>query len=131
VLDNVGEFSVKMRNTNYFTAPSKAYIARVEVIDTEFSTFIIFRDEDKAKPPFRIDNNTNVSLYFNQQGTEIRDLLPPNHSTPFALDDPAGSTKVVVSLESDRSNSYTYNLSKIKPFKPLKVQVIDLFFFFF
>lgn len=49
------------------------YLARMDITDSDFSTFITFHDEDRESPPFRIENDTPLNLYFAQRK---KDKLP-------------------------------------------------------
>lgn len=54
-----------------------AYLARVEVIDTATSVFVLVHPEDREHPPFIIENFTSRTLRYQQEGAAQADSLEP------------------------------------------------------
>lgn len=51
--------------------------------DTDFSTYITFRESDPVSPPFRIENDTPLKLHFAQQKKEKAPSTEKHHAGDF------------------------------------------------
>ncbi len=166
MLDQVAEHVIKMRHVKAHDTTSGNswlsfpqfhsslyyyldYLARVEITDSDFSTYITFHDEDKVNPPFRIENDTPLTLFFAQRTKDKEkysgddftgnllfkielcrplnsvqlDKAPPRTTVDFGLDEPTATTRVIACFENDFVATKSYNMSKIKAFKPVSMRV--------
>eukprot|EP00026_Physarum_polycephalum_P000020 Phypoly_transcript_00020.p1 GENE.Phypoly_transcript_00020~~Phypoly_transcript_00020.p1 ORF type:complete len:3396 (+),score=660.90 Phypoly_transcript_00020:132-10319(+) len=137
-LDQVAEYVIKMKNLRTVNNPLTDVCVRMDVSDTDFSNYITFAEPDPENPPFRIENDTPLTLSFAQRRTENKaeikskkftaddftDKIPPRATVNYALDEPTLGTNLVACFETDYGQTKSYNISKIKAYKPIVVQVL-------
>ncbi|EFA80196.1 vacuolar protein sorting-associated protein 13 family protein [Heterostelium album PN500] len=119
-ISDLTTLTVKNRNWTNSLAP---YLARVDVRDSGTHCSINFLPEDTGHPPFRIENNTPISLQYVQVGCSTYDSLPAYSSTDYTWDELMGTR--ILQIEVD-GIALKCNILKIKSFKPIKVGINTL-----
>eukprot|EP01107_Rhizomastix_libera_P009123 TRINITY_DN2509_c0_g1_i2.p1 TRINITY_DN2509_c0_g1~~TRINITY_DN2509_c0_g1_i2.p1 ORF type:complete len:3538 (+),score=1196.63 TRINITY_DN2509_c0_g1_i2:754-10614(+) len=110
---DAGEFVVKMRADDY----ADDYYARVEVKDTDSSTYVIFTDEDPSSPPFKIENDTAEHFQITISPTE-KIVIGPNTIERFCFSDLSKFDILVESVFLEKPRKI--NLAKIKKFRKIE-----------
>ncbi|CCI41714.1 unnamed protein product [Albugo candida] len=99
----MGTTYLKLRDTN---ERARIYILQCQVEIIGGSAALIFREESKRFPPYRIDNMTSFRIQYrqNQWGTEKDfDELLPRSSCPYSWDRIDGDEKGSVPIHADTS----------------------------
>lgn len=92
-IHSIGTTYLKLRDSNDL---SRIYILQCQVEMVGGSIALIFREESKRFPPYRIDNMTSFRIQFKQTGWgSARDFdeLQPRASCPYAWDQLTGGEK--------------------------------------
>lgn len=126
-IDDVGDTTVKLRHRHM----QKSYLARVEVIDSPTSVFVLVHPEDPEHPPFMIENLTDRPIRYSQEGITQTDSLEPGKQAPYAWDQPLNDHVLSVDWwgEKGEHGRMRCKISKIVPFKPLKVGPVTVYGF--
>ncbi|KAM7356415.1 vacuolar protein sorting 13D [Cochliomyia hominivorax] len=85
---------------------------RLEVILNGGTHLLHFTDANTLPPPIRIDNYSDVPIYFSQKGVEPhwRTNVKPQSSLAYVLDDPLGSQSLFI--EAPGGNYIEYSIHK-------------------
>ncbi|OPL21408.1 hypothetical protein AM593_02812, partial [Mytilus galloprovincialis] len=90
-------------------------LLKVEIV-LEGPTFhIIFVDAEEFPPPFRIDNHSEVPVYYNQSGLSKpyqKAAIKPKCSVPYTWDEPI--EEPLMTLYVQGGSKVTYNLDKLE-----------------
>jgi hypothetical protein len=83
-IQNVGEFSVRLRNGHTHAR----HLARVEVCLVDSTLFIVFQAEQRRLPPYRIENLSFETLHYHQENVNhIEEVLLPYQTDRYTWDD--------------------------------------------
>ncbi|GAM25605.1 hypothetical protein SAMD00019534_087800 [Acytostelium subglobosum LB1] len=116
-IDTVGTNYLKLFNSKDRTIERAI---KVEVIDSNESTMVVFYAIDHQLLPFHIKNDTQLTISFVQLCPQAKKyILKPGESAHYTWDHPCLDQKLVVWIESS-STPIEINLNKIKAFKPIK-----------
>eukprot|EP01133_Synstelium_polycarpum_P012285 gene12285-14399_t len=115
-IDSVGTNYLKLQNRQ---DEEIEQIIKVEIIDTNESTMVLFYPTDPQSLPFHIKNDSSLTITFAQKhpGSKKYSLLA-GEDIYYTWDHPCGLQLLTVQIES---TSTEINLNKIKSFKPIKV----------
>lgn len=117
-LTQLGELAVKIPLRSQ--SLSNYYLARMQIKLESSTFFVIFNSEDKAFPPFRIENLTSVPITVYQKAIGIPQVVSPYQATPFTWDDPSQPNRLIVEIENSNFAS-EFNLHIIKIYDPVEV----------
>ncbi|XP_048240313.1 vacuolar protein sorting-associated protein 13D-like isoform X2 [Haliotis rufescens] len=109
-IDKVNSFHINMRD-----GQGDCLLLKVEVVLQGPTFFIMFADADIQPPPFRLDNLSEVPVYFNQAKTnqaKFRTLLKPHSSMSYAWDEP--TLDPFLTLQIHGGQSADYNMNKLE-----------------
>lgn len=109
-----GEFVV---NTRGARAGVDDYYARVELKETPYTSYLIFTDEVRDEPPFRLVNDTDVEVTVRQDADEAgehRVVLPAHTMAPLCFDS-FDNFRVVVESPAF-AEPVKFNISRIEKF---------------
>lgn len=93
-INSLGTTYLKLRDSDN---PSQIYILQCQIEMVGGSIALIFREESRRFPPYRIDNMTSFRIQFKQMnwGNEkTYDELLPRSSTPYSWDQLSGMERV-------------------------------------
>nr|CCA16037.1 vacuolar protein sortingassociated protein putative [Albugo laibachii Nc14] len=108
-----GSFRIRAMGTTYLKLRDSNERARIYILQCQVeiiggSAALIFREESKRFPPYRIDNMTSFRIQYrqNQWGTEKDfDELLPRSSCPYSWDRLDGDEKGPMSVNADTAAS--------------------------
>lgn len=95
-IDNVDSFYINLRDKH---DSSKFLILRVEIILDGGTFFIVFTDTVDLPPSIRIENNSEVEVYFYQSQTSEENyctFVKPQRCLDYAWDEQIGERKLIV-----------------------------------
>ena len=108
-LSKVGTFHTKLPNT----FDSRVWLIRIEIRVAGAAYQVIFTDADNM-PPFRIRNNSDVTITYHQDGVSMVSEVHPKSTTPYAWDDlNKDQTMVLCVKDVPYSTAQHYDLRRI------------------
>lgn len=88
---------------------NRSYFIRVEILLQNATYFIVFTDANSLPPPLRVENFSQVSIEFYQQGSAQRTVVRANSSVPYALDEPTKPSYITVCAPGGSTSTYDLN----------------------
>uniref|UniRef100_A0A1I8IBG5 SHR-BD domain-containing protein n=1 Tax=Macrostomum lignano TaxID=282301 RepID=A0A1I8IBG5_9PLAT len=113
-IDEVASFHVLLRSAaagGAHLATRAPHFLRVEVTVHRSTFHVIFSDIDNLPLPYRIDNRSRVPVTYRQTqaGAELRSVVRPGASAPYALDEPALKPHITLSIPGGSCATYDMN----------------------
>src|SRR5690606_34906062 len=86
----------------------KFYILGVHIRMEGSTILVIFTPENPEMPPYLIDNKSkNFVVKYNQKGYNVKEILQPKSSKPFAWDFPSKTATIQLEI-GDQQMDYTF-----------------------
>lgn len=110
-IDEAGKHALNIRNN----MNEIVYLARVEVLVSKGTSFVIFSNEDPELPPYRIENCSSRTIAIYQKDVRAKlQRLRPFEAQPYAWEEPAKPRLLVVEITGEQPVTREISLDKIK-----------------
>eukprot|EP01114_Cavostelium_apophysatum_P004048 TRINITY_DN1418_c0_g1_i1.p1 TRINITY_DN1418_c0_g1~~TRINITY_DN1418_c0_g1_i1.p1 ORF type:complete len:3212 (-),score=1062.70 TRINITY_DN1418_c0_g1_i1:26-9661(-) len=118
-VSDLGHLSVKMKKNQTFVH------AKVDVSTEYITTFVRISDEDRAKAPYKIENNTNFDVSYYQSDTKNllnRHELPMKCAVPYTWDQPMKKHKLKLVFKDVNMKPIGVYMNVIDTLKPVVIK---------
>lgn len=113
-LDEAGKYALNIRNN----MNEIVCLARVEVLLSKGTSYVIFSNEDPELPPYRIENCSSKTIAIYQKDVRAKlQRLRPFEAQPYAWEEPSKPRLLVVEITGEQPTAREISLDKIKSHK--------------